>query len=147
MCPQVFATPVPSKLDTLALPKDYRIPRSQRRNKRIWPKYNSGFNPTPVDCTVMMFALWPQYLPILGSSKEHLTLTPILVSGGLDMSLVLSPLARRHLMTPVLRNCGGTSCCGPWGLWSWLDPSGPSRVCTFASIRTRRVVAVAGRHW
>ena len=42
---------------------------------------------------VRSLATWPPYVPVIGSSKEHLVSTPILVSGGLDMSLVLSPIA------------------------------------------------------
>lgn len=42
---------------------------------------------------VRSLATWPSYVPIVGGSKERLTTAPILVSGGLDMSLVLSPIA------------------------------------------------------
>jgi len=50
---------------------------------------------------VRSLATWPPYIPIVGGSKEHLASTPILVSGGLDMSLVLSPIA-----TPSPHNAG-----------------------------------------
>jgi len=42
---------------------------------------------------VRSLATWPPYVPVVGGSKEHLASIPILVSGGLDMSLVLSPIA------------------------------------------------------
>lgn len=42
---------------------------------------------------VRSLATWPPYVPVVGGSKAHLASTPILVSGGLDMSLVLSPIA------------------------------------------------------
>ena len=50
---------------------------------------------------VRSLATWPPYVPIVGGSKEHLAATPLLVSGGLDMSLVLSPIA-----TPSPHNAG-----------------------------------------
>jgi len=50
---------------------------------------------------VRSLATWPPYIPIVGGSKEHPASTPILVSGGLDMSLVLSPIA-----TPSPHNVG-----------------------------------------
>jgi hypothetical protein len=50
---------------------------------------------------VRSLATWPPYVPVVGGSKEHLVSTPILVSGGLDMSLVLSPIA-----TPSPHNAG-----------------------------------------
>ena len=50
---------------------------------------------------VRSLATWPPYIPIIGGSKRYLASTPILVSGGLDMSLVLSPIA-----TPSPHNAG-----------------------------------------
>jgi U3 small nucleolar RNA-associated protein 4 len=50
---------------------------------------------------VRSLATWPPYVPIAGGSKKHLASTPILVSGGLDMSLILSPIA-----TPSPENAG-----------------------------------------
>ena len=50
---------------------------------------------------VRSLATWPPYIPIVGRSKERMASTPILVSGGLDMSLVLSPIA-----TPSPHNAG-----------------------------------------
>jgi U3 small nucleolar RNA-associated protein 4 len=42
---------------------------------------------------VRSLATWPPYVPVVGGPKIHLASAPILVSGGLDMSLVLSPIA------------------------------------------------------
>ena len=50
---------------------------------------------------VRALATWPPYVPVVGGAKEHLASVPLLVSGGLDMSLVLSPIA-----TPSLHNTG-----------------------------------------
>ncbi len=50
---------------------------------------------------VRSLATWPPYVPVVGGSKEHLASMPLLVSGGLDMSLALSPIA-----TPSLHNAG-----------------------------------------
>jgi U3 small nucleolar RNA-associated protein 4 len=53
---------------------------------------------------VRSLATWPPYVPIVGGSKEHLVSTPILVSGGLDMSLVLSSIATPSPHTANVEN-------------------------------------------